>query len=146
MFCRLFDFENDTGIKIVDTQKCESSICDYYNGKFCEVYQDVSISLFPKEKYNWNIVRKIQMKDFDILEDEETLQSAIKLMHPKNDSIWLAQWVSKNKMNEIVYTYSILISGNENKFDDLFLLNFSLKKSINYEGRKIDLQDFIIER
>ena len=146
MFCRLFDFENDTGIKIVDTQKCESAICDYYNGKFCDVYQDLSESLFTKEKYNWNIVRKIQMKGFDILEDEETLQAAIKLMHPKNESVWIAQWISKNKSGETIYSFSILISGSETKCDSLFLVNFNLKKNISYEGRKIDLQDFIIER
>lgn len=146
MFCRLFDFENDTGIKIVNTQKCESSICDYYNGTFCEVYQDTSISLFAKEKYNWNIVRKIQMKGFDILEDEETLQSAIKLMHPKNDSIWIVQWISKDKSGKELFSYSSIFNGAESRFDDLFLLNNFMKRNINYEGRKIDLQDFAIER
>lgn len=146
MFCRLHEFYIDTGIKATDIEICTDKCADNMGQNCCAIVHDVQISLYKKEKFNWNITRIIDT-EWEIIEDEETLTNAIKIMHPVHDSIWILRWASKNKSGNITDFYSVYMqNGKEIKIEDLEKVNWFLKKNCKYGGKPITIDDLKIIR
>jgi len=143
MFCHLYKFKLATGFEIIPTESCVPQ-CSYYmdNGE-CSICKNVEISLLNKQKLSWNITKIIHIDNVELSLDDEVLVGAIKLIHPKYDTIWILLWKILDENNKEKSIYSIIMKS-EFKFYNIEHLNRYLINKCKYDGRPLIGNDFYI--
>lgn len=145
MFCRLFEFKEHTGIEVISFESCNKECAHYAPGNKCLICSDKEVNLYNKERFNWNITRTIDFSFNELSNEEDTFTGAIKLIHPSYQSIWIMRWTSLKKDGSTTDTFSIFIKS-ELPIEDINRLNWFLRKNCNYEGRNININDFVIKK
>jgi len=148
MFCRLYELEIKSGIKIVDREECIEFNCKYYTGNACGIHSHTNIHL-DKDKFGWMIDEKINfpLKGFvtSINGGSRYYKKLISLIHPTYDNIWIVECLKSDK-ETIIYDLKI-DKKNKGSYRTLEELNHKLKSdhNIDYHGQDITEEDLLIK-
>lgn len=135
MFCCLYLLNSATNIPGFEEKSCFKA-CKHYSGSKggCSI-MDIVESPLTKNKFGWMIHLNIQFPKDDSIQ-LGSLDSAICLVHPAEQDIWI---VKTNKTEKP--TYKLFILKKLIEFEDLDNLNRHIQMK-GYDGRKIVDTDF----
>jgi hypothetical protein len=136
MICRLFIFSEECNLNLnLEPSKKDCSFCQ--SADSCVNCEELSEKL-TSDKYSWIVSRKFSLPE----EYHEKcrlvgFQSAIRLVHPSSSAVWLIQLKNDNE-----YSYAVIVGKSKTGAKTISQLNFDLKKTHDYDGRDITVEDF----
>lgn len=132
MICRLLEFTMDNRISLKN-KACD--ICEKQNTGKCKFCNDCEVNL-THDKFSWTICRKIKFNDcvVNFKEPYTNMESALKLIHPVFDDIWIIL-----KKNNFILVDCV---GTHKLHPTIDCANEYLGKACHYIGRKLTLGDF----
>lgn len=144
MYCRLYELEVKSGIKIADREECIEYKCEYYKG-YCSIHEHTNIHV-DKDTFGWLIDEKINFPGMvqSINGGSRYYKKLISLIHPTHDNIWIIKSLKGDKETDI---YDLKIDRrNKGSYRTLEELNHKLKNddNIDYHGRDITEEDLTI--
>ena len=138
MFCKLYELEIGTGLKILYEYETCSDECPSCKDSVCQISNEYNKHL-NKDMFGWRISTRINFPEAVSATQGGIFTNIIQLIHPTSHDVWVCKGLKQDRETEIYFIY------HEGKQREIFRSLETLNATVNgkyYKGRDLKESDF----